>query len=72
MARRPILDPLRFRDADDFTAWRTDRGWTTRGLAAELDVSRATIDRWAAGENEISKAMRLALAHLDCRAETTS
>ena len=48
-------------DADELRAWMTEHGRTVRGLAHELDIGRATVMRWRAGESPIPKTAELAL-----------
>ena len=38
-----------------------ERGWTVRGLAVELDVSRSTVEAWRAGKYPIPHLAEIAL-----------
>ena len=48
-------------DADELKAWMKRYRRTIRGLAVELGVSRATVERWRAGEARIPRSVELAL-----------
>ncbi len=45
----------------------TDHGWTIGRLAAELDVSTSTVERWRAGESRIPRSVEIALEALEQR-----
>lgn len=48
-------------NGDELKAWMTEHGRTVRGLAFELDVSRATVQRWRDDEARIPESVALAL-----------
>ena len=52
---------------DELRQWMREHKRTVRGLAVELDVSRATVERWRNGEARISKSTVLALQVLAAR-----
>ncbi len=51
----------------DLRAKMAERGWTVRGLAAELGVMPGTVQRWRSDETPVPPYLHLALSKLEER-----
>jgi DNA-binding transcriptional regulator YiaG len=57
--RRPGMTPA------EFTAWRTERGWTMPLMGRMLGVSTSTVSRWEGGSRTIPAWVPKLLATLE-------
>ena len=51
----------------ELRAWTTKHHYSNHALARALGCSRSTVERWRAGEANLSSIAVLALQHLTCR-----
>lgn len=64
-----MIDPLTIKTGADFRAWREGAGYSIRELAAALEVSRSTIERWQRGEPVPGRLVLWALRGLGRKVE---